>query len=212
MAEDVKDEMAWVYGHGDDPWKYEVESRHWLTLALAQQYWQGGILAELPCAEGVLAQRLISQLQPTPRLFHSIDLMPVAVARAEKRLRSYCGPGKLQTSVDVQVHDLREGFPEWFVDMMIIHDVLPMLPKERAIQVIVEASQRVLPGGTLMISSWTSPDYYEDPHFGPVEIEGFELEQTLSWTGHARDLQGKRYPAAAQYRMYKRVVKTSACQ
>lgn len=206
MTEDVKDEMAWVYGQGADPWKYDLENRHWLTVALAAQYWRGGILAELPCAEGILSKRLIDSLRPQPLQFWSVDLMEVAVQRARANLHSGANPLP-RPSIQIEVCDLRETFPELYAEMVIVHDVLPMLTQEVATRVIKDAASRVLPGGTLMLSSWTSPGYYEDPHFGDEEIKGFTLEQTIAWTGHAFDLKNQRYKAAAQYRLYKRVTK-----
>lgn len=194
--DDLKAEMATLYRGRTDPWKYELANRHCVTVGLCQQFWEGGSVLDVPSAEGRLTEKLVGLLQPTPIRVYGVDLIPEALKQGQSRLLAGMDPNRSPGTCLFEVCDLRESFPPWHVDLIVLSDVLPYIP-EHAQRIVSDACGRLMPGGTLVMTSWVDAEH-PDPCF-PELPEGFEIVSTLTWTGIAFDLKEKPYPSKAEY-------------
>jgi SAM-dependent methyltransferase len=220
---EIKSGMEEIYREHKDPWRYEKISRHWLTLAIAQQFWpkEGGSLFEFPCGEGHLTEVLIRGLKPTPTEIFTLDISEVASQRARDRLSKICSEYKKLQYTHV-LCDVREVVPvPKDIQLIVMSDILTFKENIRWSQPIVErVFHKLIKGGYLVQTEWAeefpwtgffTPKFQEGLNNNSIVMglppEGSEIVMTLRWTGKALScFHEEPFETGAGYRVYKKTL------
>jgi SAM-dependent methyltransferase len=144
----TRGKMDRVFSRGEDPYgyarsPYETARLEAMEAALGERCYARAV--EVGCAEGFFTQRLAGRCEKVA----AVDISPVALERARRRLRD-------QPGVSFHEADVRAWAPEGAGDLVVLGDVLyyldkPMLGAEFE-AVFPKIRGWLVPGGRLILA------------------------------------------------------------